>query len=133
MTLERAFYQYEVLLVDEKVPLTAGKFLVDTILDTTFGHPVTTRMRTGFFPFVEPGLEIDVQCQACSGRSCRTCRQVGWLEIMPGGAPHPNVLLAGDLNPDRQGRPRSLRGLWLRPASQPGTALRGLPTTARSL
>lgn len=52
MTLERAFYQYEVLLVDEKVPLTAGKFLVDTILDTTFGHPVTTRMRTGFFPFV---------------------------------------------------------------------------------
>jgi phenylalanyl-tRNA synthetase alpha chain len=93
---ERAFYQYEVLLVDEKVPLTAGKFLVDTILDTTFGHPVQTRMRTGFFPFVEPGFEIDMQCQVC-----RTCRQVGWLEIMPGGAPHPNVLRAGGLDPDR--------------------------------
>jgi phenylalanyl-tRNA synthetase alpha chain len=98
---ERAFYQYEVLLIDEKVPLTAGKFLVDTILDTTFGHPVTTRMRTGFFPFVEPGFEIDMQCQVCGGRGCRTCRQVGWLEIMPGGAPHPNVLRAGGLDPDR--------------------------------
>jgi phenylalanyl-tRNA synthetase alpha chain len=58
-------------------------------------------MRTGFFPFVEPGFEIDMQCQVCSGRGCRTCRQVGWLEIMPGGAPHPNVLRAGGLDPDR--------------------------------
>jgi phenylalanyl-tRNA synthetase alpha chain len=98
---ERAFFQYEVLLVDEEVPLTAGKFLVDTILDTVFGHPVRTRMRTGFFPFVEPGFEIDMVCQVCLGRGCRTCRQVGWLEIMPGGCPHPNVLRAGGLDPDR--------------------------------
>jgi len=97
---ERAFFQYEVLLVDKDVPLTAGKFLVDTILDTVFGHPVTTRMRTGFFPFVEPGFEIDMQCQVCGGSGCRTCRGVGWLEVMPGGAPHPNVLRAGGLDPD---------------------------------
>jgi phenylalanyl-tRNA synthetase alpha chain len=98
---ERAFFQYEVLLVDEHVPLTAGKFLVDTVLDTVFGHPVRTRMRTGFFPFVEPGFEIDMECQVCSGRGCRTCRQVGWLEVMPGGCPHPNVLRAGGLDPNR--------------------------------
>jgi phenylalanyl-tRNA synthetase alpha chain len=98
---ERSFYQYEVLLIDEKVPITAGKFLVDTILDTVFGHPVNTRMRTGFFPFVEPGFEIDMECQVCSGRGCKTCRNVGWLEIMPGGVPHPNVLRAGGLDPDR--------------------------------
>lgn len=98
---ERAFFQYEVLLVDEHVPLTAGKFLVDTILNTVFGHPVRTRMRTGFFPFVEPGFEIDMECQVCHGRGCRTCRGVGWLEIMPGGCPHPNVLRAGGLDPDR--------------------------------
>lgn len=98
---ERAFYQYEVLLVDTDVPLAAGKFLVDTVLDTVFGHPVRTRMRTGFFPFVEPGFEIDMECQVCSGRGCRTCRQVGWLEVMPGGSPHPNVLRAGGLDPDR--------------------------------
>lgn len=98
---ERAFFQYEVLLVDKDVPLTAGKFLVDTILDTVFGHPVKTRMRTGFFPFVEPGFEIDMQCQVCGGDGCRTCRGVGWLEVMPGGSPHPNVLRAGGLDPEQ--------------------------------
>ncbi|MGL5866201.1 MAG: phenylalanine--tRNA ligase subunit alpha [Dermatophilaceae bacterium] len=98
---ERAFYQYEVLLIDEDVPFTAGKFLVDTILDTVFGRPVPTRMRTGFFPFVEPGFEIDMECQVCFGSGCRTCRQVGWIELMPGGSPHPNVLRAGGLDPDR--------------------------------
>ena len=98
---ERAFFQYEVLIVDEDIPLTAGKFLVDTILDTVFGRHVPTRMRTGFFPFVEPGFEIDMVCQVCSGQGCRTCRHVGWLEVMPGGSPHPNVLRAGGIDPDR--------------------------------
>ncbi|MBV9143224.1 MAG: phenylalanine--tRNA ligase subunit alpha [Pseudonocardiales bacterium] len=98
---ERAFFQYEVLIVDEDVPFTSGKFLVDTILDTVFGRPVPTRMRTGFFPFVEPGFEIDMMCQVCTGKGCRTCRQVGWIEVMPGGCPHPNVLRAGGLDPDR--------------------------------
>lgn len=98
---ERAFFQYEVLIIDEDVPFTSGKFLVDTILDTVFGRPVPTRMRTGFFPFVEPGFEIDMQCQVCLGKGCRTCRQVGWIEVMPGGVPHPNVLRAGGLDPER--------------------------------
>jgi phenylalanyl-tRNA synthetase alpha chain len=98
---ERAFFQYEVLIVDEDVPFTSGKFLVDTILDTVFGRPVPTRMRTGFFPFVEPGFEIDMMCQVCAGKGCRTCRQIGWIEVMPGGCPHPNVLRAGGLDPDR--------------------------------
>jgi phenylalanyl-tRNA synthetase alpha chain len=97
---ERAFFQYEVLIIDRYVPLTVGKFLVSTILDTVFGRPVRTRMRTGFFPFVEPGFEIDMECQVCDGSGCRTCRGVGWLEVMPGGSPHPNVLRAGGLDPD---------------------------------
>ncbi len=96
---ERSFFQYEVLLVDADVPMTAGKFLVDTILQTVFGTPVRTRMRTGFFPFVEPGFEIDMECQVCHGRGCRTCGHVGWIELMPGGCPHPNVLRAGGLDP----------------------------------
>ncbi|WP_424188079.1 phenylalanine--tRNA ligase subunit alpha [Actinokineospora sp. G85] len=98
---ERAFFQYEVLLVDEVVPLTMGRFLVDTILDTVFGTPVTTRMRTGFFPFVEPGFEVDMRCRVCDGQGCRTCGRVGWLEVMPGGSPHPNVLRAAGLDPGR--------------------------------
>lgn len=97
---ERAFFQYEALIVDRKVPFTAGRLLIQTILDTVFGRPVKTRMRAGFFPFVEPGFEIDMQCQVCAGAGCRVCKHVGWIEIMPGGVPHPNVLRAGGVDPD---------------------------------
>jgi phenylalanyl-tRNA synthetase alpha chain len=97
---ERAFFQYEALIVDRRVPFTAGRLLIQTILDTVFGRPVKTRMRAGFFPFVEPGFEIDMQCQVCSGAGCRVCKHVGWIEIMPGGVPHPNVLRAGGVDPD---------------------------------
>jgi phenylalanyl-tRNA synthetase alpha chain len=96
---ERAFFQYEALIVDRKVPFTAGRLLIQTILDTVFGRPVQTRMRAGFFPFVEPGFEIDMQCLVCHGAGCRVCKHVGWLEIMPGGVPHPNVLRAGGIDP----------------------------------
>ena len=97
---ERAFFQYEALIVDRKVPFTAGRLLIQTILDTVFGREVKTRMRAGFFPFVEPGFEIDMQCQVCDGAGCRVCKHVGWIEIMPGGVPHPNVLRAGGIDPD---------------------------------
>ncbi len=97
---ERAFFQYEALIVDKNMPFTAGKLLVNTILDTVFGRPVNTRMRSGFFPFVEPGFEIDMQCLVCNGAGCRLCKHVGWLEVMPGGVPHPNVFRAGGIDPD---------------------------------
>ncbi|WP_409465431.1 phenylalanine--tRNA ligase subunit alpha [Amycolatopsis sp. GA6-003] len=98
---ERAFFQYEVLVVDDAVPLATARFLVDTILGTVFGEPVRTRMRAGYFPFVEPGFEIDMACRVCSGRGCRTCGRTGWLEVMPGGSPHPHVLRAAGLDPAR--------------------------------
>jgi phenylalanyl-tRNA synthetase alpha chain len=96
---ERAFFQYEALIVDKHIPFTAGRLLVNTILNAVFGHPVKTRMRAGFFPFVEPGFEIDMQCLICDGKGCRVCKHVGWLELMPGGPPHPNVFRAGNIDP----------------------------------
>jgi phenylalanyl-tRNA synthetase alpha chain len=96
---ERAFFQYEALIVDRSVPFPAGRLLVNTILDTVFGRHVPTRMRAGFFPFVEPGFEIDMQCQACAGAGCRICKHVGWLEVMPGGPPHPGVMRAAGIDP----------------------------------
>ena len=96
---ERAFFQYEALIVDERVPFSAGQVMVNTVLETVFGKPVKTRLRTGFFPFVEPGFEIDMQCLSCDGAGCSICKRVGWLEVMPGGPPHPNVLRAGGLDP----------------------------------
>lgn len=97
---ERAFCQYEALIVDRSLPFSGGKLLVDTILEAVFGRQVPIRMRAGFFPFVEPGFEIDMQCLVCNGAGCSVCKRTGWLEVMPGGPPHPEVLRAGGLDPD---------------------------------
>ncbi len=97
---ERAFTQYEALIVDKDFSFASGKLLIDTILEKVFGHHVNTRMRAGFFPFVEPGFEIDMECQVCKGKGCKVCHHEGWLEVMPGGSPHPNVLKAAGLDPE---------------------------------
>lgn len=96
---ERAFFQYEALIVDKDFSFASGKVLVKTILDKVFARDVEVRMRVGFFPFVEPGFEIDMRCLVCGGEGCRVCKQVGWIEVMPGGTPHPNVLKAAGLDP----------------------------------
>lgn len=97
---ERAFFQYEALIVDREFTFTAGKVMIKAILSKVFGRDVPVRMRAGFFPFVEPGFEIDMGCQVCGGKGCSVCKHVGWIEVMPGGTPHPNVLRAAGLDPD---------------------------------
>ena len=97
---ERAFFQYEALIVDHTFPFSAGKVMIKSILSKVFGRDVPVRMRVGFFPFVEPGFEIDMGCLVCSGVGCSVCKHVGWIEIMPGGTPHPNVLRAAGLDPN---------------------------------
>ena len=97
---ERAFFQYEALIVDKDITFTSGKVMIQSILSKVFGTHVPVRMRSGFFPFVEPGFEIDMQCQVCGGKGCSVCKHVGWIEVMPGGSPHPNVLRAAGLDPD---------------------------------
>ena len=96
---ERAFFQYEALIVDKNLTFTAGKVMIKSILQKVFGKDVPIRMREGFFPFVEPGFEIDMGCQVCGGKGCSVCKGVGWIEVMPGGTPHPNVLRAAGLDP----------------------------------
>ena len=96
---ERAFFQYEALIVEKDLSFAAGKVLIETILEKVFGRHVNVRMRSGFFPFVEPGFEIDMECLICGGKGCSVCKNVGWIEVMPGGIPHPNVLKAAGLDP----------------------------------
>lgn len=96
---ERCFSQYEALIVEKDFSFASGQLFVKTILEKVFGHEVPIRMRAGFFPFVEPGFEIDMQCQVCHGEGCKVCKNVGWIEVMPGGVPHPNVLKAAGLDP----------------------------------
>lgn len=96
---ERAFFQYEALVVDRDFTFSSGHVMIKSILSKVFGRDVPTRMRVGFFPFVEPGYEIDMGCLVCGGKGCSVCKHVGWIEIMPGGTPHPNVLRAAGLDP----------------------------------
>ena len=96
---ERAFFQYEALIVDREFTFSAGKVMIKSVLSKVFGRDVPVRMRIGFFPFVEPGFEIDMGCLVCGGAGCSVCKHVGWIEIMPGGTPHPNVLRAAGLDP----------------------------------
>ena len=96
---ERAFFQYEALIVDREFTFSTGKVMIKSILSKVFGRDVPVRMRVGFFPFVEPGFEIDMGCLVCGGTGCSVCKNVGWIEIMPGGTPHPNVLRAAGLDP----------------------------------
>jgi len=98
---ERAFFQYEALIVQEDFTFSEGKVMIKSILSKVFGTDVPVRMRVGFFPFVEPGFEIDMGCLVCGGKGCSVCKHVGWIEIMPGGTPHPNVLRAAKLDPDK--------------------------------
>ncbi len=97
---ERAFFQYEALIVDKEFTFASGKVMIQSILSKVFGREVPVRMRAGFFPFVEPGFEIDMGCLVCGGKGCSVCKNVGWIEVMPGGTPHPNVLRAAGLDPD---------------------------------
>jgi len=95
---EKCFYQYEALIVDKNVSLSNGRILIKTILECVFGYEVKIRMRAGFFPFVEPGFEIDMECQICKGKGCGICKHDGWVEMMPGGPPHKNVFKAGGID-----------------------------------
>lgn len=97
---ERAFFQYEALIVDKDLSFASGKVMIDTILEKVFGRKVNVRMREGFFPFTEPGYEIDMECLVCGGVGCKVCNHNGWIEVMPGGVIHPNVLKSAGLDPE---------------------------------
>jgi len=97
---ERAFFQYEALIVDKNISFSSGIVMIQTILEKVFGREIKIRMREGFFPFVEPGYEIDMECLVCGGKGCKVCKHNGWIEVMPGGVIHPNVLKSANLDPE---------------------------------
>ena len=97
---ERAFFQYEALIVDKDINFTDGKVMIQSILSKVFGRDVPVRMRSGFFPFVEPGVEIDMECQVCGGKGCSVCKGEGWIEVLGCGMVHPKVLANCGIDPE---------------------------------
>ncbi|MFH1742101.1 MAG: phenylalanine--tRNA ligase subunit alpha [bacterium] len=97
---ETTFYQLEGLMVDRDVTVAHLIAVMKTLLSRVFGREVTVRLRPGYFPFVEPGFELDIMCLICGGEGCSTCKRSGWVELLPCGMVHPNVLRFGGINPD---------------------------------
>ena len=91
---EMVFHQLEGMLVGENISVSHLIFFMKTILSEIFKKEVDVRLRPGFFPFVEPGVEIDVSCFNCSGKGCGICKHSGWIEIMGAGMVHPAVFRA---------------------------------------
>jgi phenylalanyl-tRNA synthetase alpha chain len=100
---EHTFYQVEGMMVDRNVSVAHMIYFMKTLLSAIFRREVTVRLRPGFFPFVEPGFELDIQCLICGGPGCPVCKQSGWVELMPCGLVHPNVLRMGKIDPDQWG------------------------------
>lgn len=99
-THENTFYQVEGIVIDKNITLANLKYTLRTMLSDIFGREVSIRMRPGYFPFVEPGVEVDFSCPFCSGTGCKICKKSGWIEFMGAGLIHPNVLREGGIDPE---------------------------------
>ena len=97
---EHTFYQIEGMVVERHVNISHLLFLMKTLLKEVFSGEVEVRLRPGYFPFVEPGFELDMKCLICRGEGCSVCKRTGWVEILPCGLVHPNVIRACELDPD---------------------------------
>lgn len=97
---EMVFTQLEGMMVGKDISVANLIYFMKTILKEIFKRDVEVRLRPGFFPFVEPGFELDIRCLICDGKGCSVCKQIGWVELLPCGMVHPNVLKAGGINPD---------------------------------
>ena len=98
---EMAFHQVEGMMVGEDINTAHMIYFMDVLLEKIFHKKIKTRLRPGFFPFVEPGMELDIECQVCRRkRPCSVCKNTGWLELLPCGMIHPNVLKAGGIDSD---------------------------------
>jgi phenylalanyl-tRNA synthetase alpha chain len=97
---EHTFYQVEGMMVDRNVSVANLIYFMKTLLSSIFEREVTVRLRPGYFPFVEPGFELDIQCLICGGPGCAVCKQSGWVELLPCGLIHPNVLRLSHIDPE---------------------------------
>ena len=97
---ENTFYQLEGFLVGKKITVAHLIGIMKELLKNFFKKVVEVRLRPGYFPFVEPGFELDFRCTLCGGKGCSTCKSTGWIELIPCGLVHPKVLESGGLDSD---------------------------------
>jgi phenylalanyl-tRNA synthetase alpha chain len=95
------FHQVELLAVDEGISMKQMKGTLTQFARALFGQERSVRFRCDFFPYVEPGAEVAIDCGLCGGKGCRSCGGEGWLEIGGAGMVHPDVLRGVGYDPDR--------------------------------
>lgn len=99
-THEWMFYQVEGLAVDKNITFADLKGTLFEFTRCLFGKERKVRFRCDYFPFVEPGVEVAIDCLACGGTGCRLCGNSGWIEILGAGMVHPEVLRRVDIDPE---------------------------------
>lgn len=94
------FHQVEALYIDKGVTFSDLISTLHEFLTKLFNTEVETRFRPSYFPFVEPGMEVDLRCLTCKGAGCNLCKHTGWLEVAGAGMVHPEVLKNGAIDPE---------------------------------
>ncbi len=97
---DHTFYQMEGLVVGRDISVAHLIGAMKTLLRGIFGRDLDVRLRPGHFPFVEPGFELDARCPFCKS-GCSVCSRTTWIELLPCGLVHPNVLRAGGVDPEK--------------------------------
>lgn len=94
------FHQIDGLYISKQVTFADLLATMEEFYTKVFRQKVEMRVRPSYFPFVEPGMEIDIRCTTCTGEGCQLCKYTGWLEVCGAGMVHPEVLKSGGLDPD---------------------------------
>jgi phenylalanyl-tRNA synthetase alpha chain len=94
------FHQIEGLYIDKNVSFADLLATLEEFFSKMLKKDVKMRYRPSYFPFVEPGMEVDVHCIVCDGKGCSVCKHTGWLEVAGAGMVHPEVLKSGGIDPE---------------------------------
>jgi len=98
---EHTFYQIEGIYVDEGISIGNMQATIKEYLEQYLETDLEIKMQPAYFPFTEPDIEFVISCPFCSKKGCSTCAYSGWIELMGCGMIHPNVLLAGGIDPQK--------------------------------
>lgn len=92
------FHQMEGFVIDKNISIANLKFIISNFLNFFFKKNMKINMRSSYFPFTEPSMEVDIQCISCLGKKCSLCKQTGWIEVLGCGMINPKVLKNCNIN-----------------------------------
>ena len=100
-THDTTFFQVEGMMVGKDISIANLIYFMKEVLSAVFKKDVNVRLRPSYYPFVEPGFDLDASCIFCGGTGCPVCKHTGWVEFCGCGMIHPNVLKEGGIDPTK--------------------------------